>query len=67
MDSSKEMLKVARKNVDAVTFLQGNMIKFDLKKTYDIITCLFSSIGYVKTYKNLRKTLSNFFNHLKDG
>ena len=67
MDSSKEMLKVARKNVDALTFLQGNMIKFDLKKTYDIITCLFSSIGYVKTYKNLRKTLSNFFNHLKEG
>lgn len=67
MDSSKEMLKVARKNVDAVRFLKGNMIKFDLKKTYDIITCLFSSIGYVRTYKNLRKTLSNFFNHLKEG
>jgi SAM-dependent methyltransferase len=67
MDSSKEMLKIARKNVDAVKFLQGNMIKFDLKKTYDIITCLFSSIGYVKTYKNLRKTISNFYNHLKQG
>jgi SAM-dependent methyltransferase len=61
------MLKVARKNVDAVKFLHGNMKKFDLKKTFDIITCLFSSIGYVKTYKNLRKTISNFFTHLKKG
>ena len=37
------------------------------KKQFDIITCLFSSIGYVKNYTNLRKTIKCFSNHLKSG
>ncbi len=43
------------------------MIKINLKIEYDIILCLFSAIGYVKTYSNLEKTMKNFANHLKKG
>lgn len=43
------------------------MIHLDLEKTFDVIICLFSSIGYVKNYRNLDKTIENFSNHLKKG
>ncbi len=43
---------------------KGEHIDFNLNKKFDVILCLFSSIGYVKTYFNLEKTLRNFYNHL---
>ena len=50
-----------------MTFKQADMIKLDLNKKFDVILCLFSSIGYVKTYQNLTKTIHNFAKHLKTG
>ena len=67
IDINVEMVKVAKKNVKDVIFEQGNMINLNLKIEYDIILCLFSAIGYVKTYSNLEKTMKNFANHLKKG
>ena len=43
------------------------MIDMDLGKKFDIITCLFSSIAYVKTYVNLERTLGCFSQHLRRG
>lgn len=43
------------------------MITLQLKKQFDIITCLFSSIGYVKTYENLEKSMNSFAKQLKVG
>jgi len=67
IDLNKGILSVAKKNVEGVVFKQGNMIDFDLKKNFDAITCLFSGIGYVKMYSNLKKTIKNFSRHLKPG
>lgn len=67
IDISNEMLKIARRNVKGVQFKRGNMLNFDLHKKFDVILCLFSSIGYVKAYSNLRKTIKNFSRHLKQG
>lgn len=67
IDINDEMVEVARRKVDGVIFEQGDMIDFNLKTEFDVILCLFSSIGYVKTYSNLEKTLSNFASHLKKG
>ena len=64
MDLSKDMLKIARKNVKGITFKQADMKKFKLKKEFDVIICLLSSIGYSKTLGNLNKTIKNFYNHL---
>jgi ubiquinone/menaquinone biosynthesis C-methylase UbiE len=66
-DINREMLKVARKRIPGVVFRQGNMINSRFGRKFDVITCLFSSIGYVKTYANLRKTIRNFARHLKKG
>jgi ubiquinone/menaquinone biosynthesis C-methylase UbiE len=67
VDVSNEMLEVARKNVKEVVFKQADMTTLSLGKRFDVITCLFSSIGYVKTYKNLRRAIRNFSKHLKEG
>lgn len=67
VDASKSMLKIARKNVKGVIFKEANMNTLRLGKQFDIITCLLSSIGYVKTITNLEKTIQNFSNHLKRG
>ena len=67
MDISEEILEVARKNVEGVEFIRANMTSFDLGREFDVITCLFSSIGYVRTYENLRKTFRNFAAHLAEG
>jgi SAM-dependent methyltransferase len=67
IDINNEMVEVAKSRVKDVIFEQGNMINFNLKTEFDVILCLFSSIGYVKTYSNLEKTMLNFCNHLKTG
>ncbi len=67
IDINNEMVEVAKSKVSDVIFEQGDMIKFHLKTEFDVILCLFSSIGYVKTYSNLEKTIVNFSNHLKKG
>ena len=67
MDISDEMLQVAKTNVKGVNFIQGDMVDFNLGRKFDVIICLFSSIGYVRTYRNLARTLNNFAKHLRDG
>ena len=67
LDLNKEMLKIARRKFPKIKFRQANMISLNLKKRFDVITCLFSSIGYVKTHVNLNKTIAAFAKHLKSG
>jgi SAM-dependent methyltransferase len=65
LDKSKEMLMYAKQNNPELTFYHGDMTKFNTNKSYDIITCLFSSIGYVKTVAKLNKTIACMAKHLK--
>jgi len=66
-DINQEMLAIAKKKIKNVTFKKADMITLNLNKKFDVIVCLFSSIGYVKTYPNLAKTFKNFAKHLKTG
>ncbi len=67
IDINNDMVEVAKTNFKDAIFEQGDMINFNLKTEFDVILCLFSSIGYVKTYSNLEKTIKNFANHLIKG
>lgn len=42
----------------------GDMKKFNLNKKFDVITCLFGSIGYLNNCDELHQTLINFKNHI---
>jgi len=67
LDLDSKMLSVARKKHPKIRFTQGNMIDFDLGRQFDVVTCLFSSIGYVKTKINLYKAIKNMSRHLLPG
>jgi len=67
VDISKSMLRIARKNAKGVTFKEADMKTLRLGKQFDVIVCLLSSIGYVKTPASLEKTIWNFSKHLKKG
>ncbi len=67
LDLGTQMLKVAKKKHPSIPFHQGDMTDFDLKRQFDVIVCLFSSIGYVKTKARLQKAIKNMSKHLLPG
>ncbi|NHJ33101.1 MAG: class I SAM-dependent methyltransferase [Asgard group archaeon] len=67
VDLNSEMLDYAKEKAPKAKYIEADMIHFELKQEFDVIVCLFSSIGYVKTEENLRKAISGFVKHLKKG
>src|SRR4029077_15645747 len=67
MDSSPEMLRIARKKHHDIVFHRDDMTRFKLKNRFDIITCLFSAIGHVKTKARMRRAVRNMARHLEPG
>lgn len=67
VDLSADMLAVAERNLPDVAVHQGDMRSFDLGTTYDAVICMFSSVGYVRTVTDLRRTLSRMATHLVPG
>jgi ubiquinone/menaquinone biosynthesis C-methylase UbiE len=67
IDLTPEMLEVARARHPEIVFHQGDMRSFDLGRRFDVVTCLFSSIGYMKTPRDLREAVINMARHLQPG
>jgi ubiquinone/menaquinone biosynthesis C-methylase UbiE len=67
LDLDPNMIEAARKKMPVMKFHTGNMLDFNLNRQFDVITCLFSSIGYVKTVPNMKQAIVNFYRHLKPG
>ncbi len=67
LDLDSKMLSVARKKYPGIKFHHGDMLDFNLNRKFDIVTCLFSSIGYVRTKSNLAKAIRNMAGHLLPG
>jgi len=66
VDINKKMIKIARKKVPNAKFEIADMANLSLKDRFDVVTCLFSSIGYVQSFGNLVTTLENFRKQLTD-
>jgi trans-aconitate methyltransferase len=66
IDINRNMIRIAKNKVPNAKFKVANMINFRIKGKFDVIICLFSSIGYVQTFNNLLKTLENFYEHLNE-
>ena len=67
LDILPELLEQAQERNPGVTFHQGDMTDFDLGREFDIVTCLFSSIGYVRTLDDLGKAAACLSQHVKPG
>jgi len=67
IDLDKNLVALAQKKNPEGRFACADMVDFDLGRTYDVVMCLFSSIGYVKTLDNVQKSLERFSKHLNPG
>jgi SAM-dependent methyltransferase len=66
-DLNQGMLKVARRKSKAVDFVRADMAKLELGRQFDVVLCLFSSIGYLGTYARLQRTIAGIARHLAPG
>lgn len=67
LDLDPYMLRIARSKYPDIKFIRDDMRTFQLNNQFDVIVCLFSAIGHLRTYENLNKTIFNFSQHLKKG
>ncbi|NIS79924.1 MAG: methyltransferase domain-containing protein [Anaerolineales bacterium] len=67
IDVDGDMLTIARRKHPDLPFHQGDMVDFDLGRQFDVVTCLFSSIGYVETVQKLEQAMGNIARHLEKG
>jgi ubiquinone/menaquinone biosynthesis C-methylase UbiE len=67
VDINENMLKIAREKVPEANFIHGNMKQLEIRSKYDVLICIFSAIHYNTSYKELERTLTNFYNHIENG
>ncbi len=67
LDISPEMIQLAREQLPGVPFHVADMANFDLDRCFDVVTCLFSSIGYLKTLERVTEALTCMASHVLPG
>jgi SAM-dependent methyltransferase len=67
IDLEPEFIHIAAAKNRAGRYTQADMSSFDLDRTYDIILCLFSSIGYLCTLDRVGQALQCLKRHLAPG
>lgn len=67
LDIHPGFLDIASERCPSGSFFLEDMADFDLGRQYDVVICLFSSIGYVRTEERLRSTARSFSRHLGPG
>lgn len=67
VELSAHMADRARRRLPDVAVHEGDMRLFDLGQRFDVVTCLFSSIGYARTPEDLDRALASMTRHLEPG
>jgi SAM-dependent methyltransferase len=67
LDICEEFLIEARQRNPGVLFHQGDMTQFALPRYFDVITCLFSAIGYLVSTEKIVQALRCMVDHLVSG
>lgn len=58
---------IARTRLEGVALHDGDMRTFDLGRRFDVVTCLFSAIGYMLTLEDLRAAIDRMAAHVAPG
>jgi predicted TPR repeat methyltransferase len=67
VELSEKMIEKAREKTSSVIF-QGNMKNFSINRKFDVVTCFFDSVNYLKNIEELILFLNNVSQHLdKNG
>jgi len=67
LDISDEMLEVARAKLPGVEFRRLDMADFEWGSTFDVVLCMFSSIGYMTDLRGLHAAYERMVAHLNPG
>lgn len=67
IDLQPRFVQIAQAKVPAGRFEVADMRRFDLGRRYDVVMCLFSSIGYLTSLDDVTATLQCFGRHLNRG
>lgn len=67
LELSEDMLGVARERMPAVALHQGDMRDFVLDRSFDAVTCMFSSIAYMRDDDELAAAIGAMAAHLVPG
>lgn len=67
LDLDGKLLAVARQRCPDVPFHEASMVDFQLPRRFDVVTCLFSAIGYVQTVEDMRRAIATMARHLNPG
>ena len=67
LDLDQQLLAIAKDRLGSVELHQGDMTGFSLGRRFDVVTCLFSSIGYVGTVEHLGGAVAAMAAHLNPG
>jgi dTDP-3-amino-3,4,6-trideoxy-alpha-D-glucopyranose N,N-dimethyltransferase len=67
LDLAEDLLELATARNPGVPFHRADMTSFELGRRFDVVICLFSSIGYVKTLDGLNQAVACMTHHLAPG
>ena len=67
LDLDPALLAVAARRNPDTPLHRGDMVDFDLGRRFDVVTCLFSSIGYAREEERLRRAVDCMARHLETG
>jgi len=67
LDLDPAFVRIARTKLPGSAVHEADMTSFAVPRRYDVIMCLFSSIGYVRTLENVQRALERMRAHLADG
>jgi SAM-dependent methyltransferase len=67
LDLDDGLLEVARRKLPGIPLHKGDMLDFDLRRRFDVVVCLFGSIGYVRSVERLKAAVRNLHRHLSPG
>lgn len=67
LDLDAKMLEIAANRDPGVTLTQADFTNFRLGRSFDVVVCLFSSIGYAETLEKMRSAVEHMAAHLNPG
>ena len=67
LDLSAEQIAWASNRFPEIDFHQADMTNFQLDQSFDVVTCLFRSIGYAHQLSQMRQAVTTMAKHLKPG
>jgi SAM-dependent methyltransferase len=67
LDANEAVLRAARRHVKGVRFVRADLSSFDLRKRFDVVVCLFDTMGYAREDHDLAPFIRNLAMHMKRG